>query len=400
MKKSLAIIGGGASGLAAATQARLENPDIKITVFEKMPKAAKKILATGNGRCNFTNENLSPIHFYGNPAFLRKVLTSQFADSENFFRYLGVLPYKEDGRIYPRSQQASTIRDALVKFAETNSIEIKTESPVYDIKKDKSGFKIASEIYDAVIVSGGSKAMSVHGSDGSCYSILTSFGHSSTPLYPALCGLVIDENLNLLKGVRAECNAGLYRKNELLGEEEGEIQFTEKALSGIPIMNLSHLCKNNKNLTVKLDLCPEISYNELLEHLRLTLEREQDIEFEKVLNGIVNLKLGYAVMNKSFIKPQTLSKNITSQQLNTAVSVLKSFEIKIKGTRGFDNAQITCGGIKTEEFNPETMMSEKQSGLFACGEILDIHGDCGGYNLHLAWTSGRIAGYSAANYLK
>lgn len=400
MSKHLAIIGAGAAGLSAAVQARIENHDLEITLFEKMPKAAKKISATGNGRCNFTNENLSPSHFYGNSAFLKSVLTSPFADSENFFRSLGVFSYKESGRIYPRSQQASTIRDALTNFAVAKNITVKTDSPILSIKKANGLFEINNERFDAVIVSGGGKASPVHGSDGSAYKLLTEFGHRLTPLYPALCGLVPNENINLLKGVRAECRVELYSKGCLLGEEYGEVQFTEKSVSGIPVMNLSHLCKNNTDLKLVCDLCYGISYDELSQHINTVVRNRSFDEFESVLNGIVNLKLGYAIMNKCGIKPRTVCRKITSEQIQTVVNTLKNFKINIKGTRGFDNAQVTCGGINTDGFDPKTMMSKIETGLFACGEILDIHGDCGGYNLHLAWTSGRIAGCSAAEYLK
>ncbi len=399
--KKLAIIGGGASGLCAAIEARLENPHITITVFEKMQKPAKKILATGNGRCNFANCDLSPVHFYGESSFLKKILTSPFADTENFFRSLGVLSYIEDGRIYPRSQQASTIKEALLSKLENENIVIITNTHIREIKKVSERFIINDSAYDAVIVAGGGKASTVHGSDGSCYNILKSFGHKCTPLYPALSGLITDEKgLNLLKGVRAECEASLYSDNKLLGSENGEIQFTDKAVSGIPVMNLSRLCEDKKKLRLILDLCPEISEAELAEHIKQSVKNAPEVQMETILNGIVNLKLGYAIMNRAGLKPQTKSKNINHNQLKICIELLKAFEIKIKSAKGFENAQVTKGGIKTDTFSPENLMSELCKGLFACGEVLDIHGDCGGYNLHLAWTTGRISGSGAGKFLK
>lgn len=399
--KKLAIIGAGAAGLCAAIEARKTNANIQITVFERMQKSAKKILATGNGRCNFTNNDLSPVHFYGDNDFLKSTLNSQYSDIKDFFRNLGVLYYEEDGRVYPRSQQASTIKDALLKAVESENISIKNECHINDIRKAKNGFTVNGEFFDCVILSGGGKAASVHGSDGSCYKLAESFGHTLTPLYPALCGLVISDNdLNLLKGVRAECEAELYSDKTLLGSENGEIQFTDKAISGIPVMNLSHLCENKKGLKIKLDLCAEIDEKSLLNHIKQSISNSQNIELEPILNGIVNLKLGFAVMNRSGIKPQTKCKSIKDFQINETVKHLKNFEINIKGTKGFDNAQVTKGGIRTKEISPQTMMSKKTEGLFLCGEILNIHGDCGGYNLHLAFTTGRIAGNSAGKYLK
>ncbi len=399
--KKLAIIGAGASGLSAAIEAHKANPNIKIVIFERMQKVGKKLLATGNGRCNFTNNDLSPEHFYGDAFFLKNILRNNLSATKDFFNNLGVLTYEEDGRIYPRSQQASTIKDALLKYIESADIETKTDCHISKIKKLKNSFEINGEKFDAVILCGGGKASSVHGSDGSCYKIAESFGHSLTTLHPALCGLVTsDKDLNLLKGVRAECKAELYSGNTFLGTEMGEIQFTDKAISGIPIMNLSHLCENKKGLKIQLDLCPEIDENTLFQHVKHCIRNSPEIEFETVLNGIVNLKLGFAVMNKSNIKPQTKCKCLKELQINEVIKKLKNFEIGIKSAKGFENAQVTKGGIKTQETSPDTMMSKKTDGLFLCGELLDIHGDCGGYNLHLAFTTGRIAGNSAGKYLK
>ena len=399
--KKLAIIGAGASGLCAAIEAQKANPLIQIILFERMQKSGKKILATGNGRCNFTNDDLSLKHFYGNENFLKNILSSDSSDVKEFFKNLGLLSYKEEGRIYPRSQQASTIKEMLLKAIESKNVTIKTEHHINQIQKNKNGFQINGEHFDGVILCGGGKAASVHGSDGSCYKLAESFGHTLTPLYPALCGLVInDKDLNLLKGVRAESEAKLYSGNTLLGSEAGEIQFTDKAISGIPVMNLSHLCENKKNLKISLDLCPEIDWKNLFNHIKQAVSKAPDIEFETILNGIVNLKLGFAVMNRSGIKPQTKCGFIKDFQVKETVNQLKNFEISIKSTKGFDNAQVTKGGIDTNEISPDTMMSKKAEGLFLCGEILDIHGDCGGYNLHLAFTTGRIAGSSAGNFLK
>ncbi len=399
--KKLAIIGAGASGLCAAIEAKKANPDTEITVFERMQKSGKKILATGNGRCNFTNDDLSLKHFYGNDGFLKSILSTEFSDIKEFFKYLGVLSYMEEGRIYPRSQQASTIKEALLKASESDRTTIKTDTHINQISKTKNGFSVNGEFFDCVILCGGGKASSVHGSDGSCYNLAKALGHTLTPLYPALCGLIIsDKDLNLLKGVRAEAEARLYSGNKLLGSEDGEIQFTEKAISGIPIMNLSHLCEDRRNLKIALDLCSGINENELFNHIKQGIKNSPDLEFEAILNGIVNLKLGFAVMNRSGIKPQTKCNSVKAFQVKEAVNQLKNFEINIKSAKGFDNAQVTKGGIKANEISPDTMMSKKAEGLFLCGEILDIHGDCGGYNLHLAFTTGRIAGNSAGKYLK
>lgn len=401
LKKKIAVIGGGASGIVAAIEAKKAFEQADVTIFEKLPKLCKKILVTGNGRCNFTNEDLSPHHFYGSYDFLRKILISVFSDSENYFRSLGVLSYHEDSRIYPRAQQSAVIREALVKHTESLNINIKTDTQVTSLKATSNGFLVNGELYNAVIVSTGGKAAAVHGSDGSIFPVIKALNHTLTPLYPALCGLKTEgTELNVLKGVRAEAKAALYCGSKLLAEEAGEVQFTDKGISGIPVMNLSHLCKDNKELTIRLDLCPEICEAELREHISEATRSLHEAELETALSGIVNTKLAYAVMSKAKIKQGTQLCKLSTSQISTIISILKCFVIKITGTKGFDNAQITCGGISTNEINPETMMSKIHNGLFFCGEILDIHGDCGGYNLHLAWTTGRIAGTSAAEYIR
>lgn len=397
----LAIIGGGASGFAAAIEAKYASPALDITIFDRMPKACKKILATGNGRCNFSNVDLSPAHFYGEASFLKNVLTSAYADDESFFREFGVLTYCEDGRLYPKSQQASTIRDTLIDFALSNNTKILTDTTIYDIKKSDAGYVVNNEYFDAVILCGGGKAAPQQGSDGSCYKLAKGLGHTITPLYPALCGLTTnDKSLNNLKGVRCKGTVSLLVNNKLIDTDTGEIQFTDKGVSGIPVMNLSHHCKDSQDIRLVVDLCNDISAEELLTHLNAIKQSYPDKETEIALNGIVNNKIGFVVMDRAGIKPHTLLKDINNSKIKLIVDELKNFEITCSGTKGFENAQVTCGGISTNEVDPKTMMSEINKGLFLCGEILDIHGDCGGYNLHLAWTTGRIAGSSAAEYLE
>ena len=399
--KRLAVIGGGASGVIAAIEAKYIDEALEVTVFERLPRILKKLLATGNGRCNFTNENLSPSHFYGEAAFLRRILTSPHADTENYFRTLGLMSYNEDGRIYPRSQQAASVRDLLEAKLNDSAINVITDCAVTELRKKNNGFIVNGEYFDAVIVSGGGKAAPVHGSDGSAYKLLEGFGHKVTSLYPALCGLTTkDKCLNSLKGVRAEGNAALYSGNRLLGEESGEIQFTDKGISGIPVMNLSHLCKSNKALMLTIDFCEELTEDQIIEHINTVKSTAPHRECETVLSGLLNSKIGFVVMNKANIKAHTEIGSLSKGQIYTLCESIKGFTFTINGTRGFDTAQVTCGGINTDGINPATMMSKLAEGLFICGEIIDIHGDCGGYNLHLAWTTGRIAGNSAAEYIK
>ncbi len=399
-QRKLAIIGGGASGFAAAIEACCNN-SINVTIFDRMPKACKKILVTGNGRCNFSNTDLSPSHFHGNRDFLKSVLTSPFADDESFFREMGVLTYCEDGRLYPKSQQASTIRDTLICKALQLGVNIITDTTITEIRKADNGYIINNESFNAVILCGGGKASPAQGSDGSCYELAKTIGHSITNLSPALCGLTTkDKALSTLKGVRCKGTVNLYCDNKFIDYESGEIQFTDKGISGIPVMNLSHYCGNCTNIKLVIDLCNDVSKEELLIHLNGTKTSSPDTETELALNGLVNNKLGFVIMNRLNIKPHTLLNDLNNNKVNAIIDEIKAFEVICTGTKGFDSAQVTCGGVNTNEIDAHTMMSKINDGLFMCGEILDIHGDCGGYNLHLAWTTGRIAGNSAAEYLE
>ena len=398
--KKLAIIGAGASGLCAAIEAKRTNKNIDVTLFDKMQKAGKKILATGNGRCNFSNKDLSQEHFYGDDYFINAVLSNQLSDAETFFRELGVLAYTEDGRLYPRSQQAATIRECLVNAALNSGVSFVTDTSIDSVIAENKGFIINGFFFDAVIICGGGKAAKVHGSDGSCYRLLTELGHTLTELRPALCGFNIsDKDLNVLKGVRAEATVKLYSANRLLGTQEGEIQFTDKAVSGIPVMNLSHLYRESNQAYLEIDFCSELPENGLFSLLQGYVSDYPHYTLETIICGFVNSKIAHAVLKRCGRKETVLCNALSLSQIAKVSAILKCFKVNIKSSKGFDSAQVTCGGIKTRDFNPATMMSTIKDGVYACGEILDIHGDCGGYNLHLAWATGRIAGKSAANYL-
>ncbi len=399
--KKVAIIGGGASGVVCASEIAKQNKNAQVTIFERLPKLCKKILVTGNGRCNFSNTDLSPSHFYGDYNFLKDILTSVYSDTENYFYSMGILPYYEDGRIYPRSQQSSSVRDALLNQLNQNNISVKTDTQIKNIKKTNNGYIIENEFFDCVVICGGGKSAQVHGSDGSCYTLLKALNHNVTTLSPALCGLITKEKfINSIKGVRVEGEAALYSNNTLLGKESGEIQFANESVSGIPVMNLSHLCKNSKSLTLKIDVCQELTHKQLEEHFKTLKLNNPETTIECALSGICNSKLGYVIIKNAKIPQNTLIKDLKRNNLSDIINQLKCFNIKIERTKDFADSQITCGGINTNEINSKTMMSKINNGLFICGELLDIHGDCGGYNLHLAWTTARIAAYGVTEYLK
>lgn len=404
MSFDLAIIGGGASGLSAAIEAKRESKkagiDLNVTVFEHLNKPAKKILATGNGRCNFCNTDLNESHYFGDNDFIKDVLSSKYNDSIGFFKSMGILPYFENGRVYPRSEQATSIRDALLKTCEILNINFLTECNIEKIEVDNNKFIILDNNYDSVIIATGGNSQKSQGSDGSGYKLLKALGHKITDISPALTALTINEkSFKDLKGLRVKGNCALYSGRKLLKEEYGEIQFTENAISGIPVLNISQFANGKKNLNVLIDVCNEFSVNDLTKHFKECRYKSPTFRTEEILSGIIPQKLAYFVMKKSGIKENTLASKLTEKNIESLVLTLKQLEFKIDGVRDFDYSQVTKGGASSSDFDTKSLISKKQDGLFACGEILNVNGDCGGYNLHFAWTSGRLAGASAVKYL-
>lgn len=401
---NLAIIGGGASGLSAAIEAKRESKkaglDLDVTVFEHLNKPAKKILATGNGRCNFCNTDLNEKHYFGDNNLINDVLSSKCNNSVEFFKSMGILPYFENGRIYPRSEQAATIRDAFLKTCEILNIKFLTECNIEEIKVVDDKFVVLEKSFDAIIIATGGNSQKSQGSDGSGYKILEDFGHKITDIYPALTALVVsDKHFKELKGLRVKGNIALFSGRKLLKKEFGEIQFTENAISGIPVLNISHFANDKKNLYVLIDICNEFSVNDLTRHFKESRYKSPTLRTEDILSGLIPQKLSYFVIKKAEIKENTLISKLTDKNIEALIIALKQLEIKIDGVRDFDYSQVTKGGASGNDFNTKTLMSKKQNGLFACGEILNVNGDCGGYNLHFAWTSGRLAGASAVKYL-
>jgi len=391
-----AIIGGGACGLAAAVSC----PDNTV-ILEKNQRVGKKILATGNGRCNISNLNASE-DFYDTKdrKELSDILKScSVKDIADFFKGMGLLlRYEDDGRIYPYSNQASSVLDCLRNEALRNHVEIKTEFEALDISKDKGLFKISShkgEIIKArnVLISTGGPAGEPSASF-SGYHLLRKFNHEITKISPALVPLKIKEGFcKSMAGIKFKGSATILKNSKPLKKEEGEILFTDYGLSGIAIMQLSSLYEKNADITLELDFFPEISYEELLLMLHKRKEAYKNENLEEFLTGTINKKLAQAILKHSGIEKLSMkAEELSPQQLKQIGSNLKKFKLTVLDTSGFKNAQVSKGGARLSEFNIKTMESNYVKGLYAGGEALDVNGLCGGFNLHFAWLTGRIAG--------
>ena len=389
----VAIIGGGASGLVAALSAAKNGA--QVTIYERCDRVGKKILSTGNGRCNMTNINADFENYHGNDVDFIRGVKSQFWVNEtlSFFEDIGLL-YKvdEEGRVYPYSDTATSVLDVLRNKIKQAGISVIENFEVKELKKCKNGFEIIS--YDgkrgycekAIIATGGKAAPSL-GSNGSGYDIAKTIGHTVTELYPSLVQLKTDGDVaKKLKGLKLQCGVSVNNK-----KTEGEVLFTDYGLSGIAVFDMSAYSKIGD--TIKLDVMPSYSYDEVYDIINNRITAMPECEMENFFAGMLNKRVGQVFLKSIGIVP--LSKkadNLTQKEIRNIAHSLKEWKFNICGTMSWNNAQVTRGGINTLEVNSDTLESKKQKGIFFCGEILDIDGDCGGYNLQWAWSSGYIAG--------
>lgn len=403
----VAIIGGGASGLCAAIELlnNVQNKqDVSVTVLEKLTRVGKKILVTGNGRCNITNINAKNSGFRGDIEF-SKIALNKFPPQSNieFFESLGLYTRVEDeGRVYPLSNQASSVLDALRFECERLGVETICDYRAVHLKEAKTDFSRKLVInnrdrFDFVIVASGGKAAKVHGTDGDSFDLLKMIGHTVTPIAPALVSLNCEDFTKALKGIRSICKMELIIDGKKELENEGEVQFTDYGLSGIPIMQLSRFVSMSpsNNIEIHLDLVPSFTKEKVLEYLKDRRSKDTGL-CENMLGGIINKLLCIALMKECSIPVNGRINELTDAQILKLADILKCWKIKIKNSRSFDFAQVTAGGVTCSEFDPNTMESKILSGVYCCGEALDVDGDCGGYNLQWAWSSGRAAGKAIA----
>ena len=397
----IGIIGGGASGMAAALAAA-ENDAVQVVLLERQARVGRKLQATGNGRCNLTNLHAAEGGYHGEESSFANYAIGQFAPEKtlNWFRSLGLFTVAEEtGRVYPYSDQANSVLDVLRFALEKPNITVKLGFEVEKVKKNSSGFRVESKEEslecDKLIVACGGLAGTKLGGSMSGYKLLRSLGHRCTKLRPTLVQLKTNWGGNAgLKGVRANCHAAIYHNNTLQRESTGELQFTEYGLSGPVIFEISRdACQEKGSWFCGLDFLPEVSEEMLLEELKR--RRTTALPASELLTGILHNRLGRVLAQSAGISGQMPIRELSNTQLLDVVRCVKKFEVSLTEPMGMDSAQVTAGGIVTKEFDSRTMESRLVPGLYACGEVLDIDGDCGGYNLQWAWSSGRLAGLHA-----
>lgn len=396
----IAIIGAGASGMAAAISAKKEKPKAEILLIEALPRVGKKILATGNGRCNLTNLTAGA-GSYNNP-FVAAVLAKYPPEGIlSFFSSIGLECVNDsESRVYPMSNTATSVLDCLRFEIERLGIEIMTETKAESVKSVNGIFIINSKIRaKKLIVSTGGKASPSQGSDGSGYDLLKSLNHSVTPLYPGLVQLTVKENLRVLKGIRVKAEATLKTHNgKTLDRSSGEILFADYGLSGIAVMDISRSAKGNK-CVCELNVIPELRSEDVSAFIERCKNRNPAQLLEDAIAGIIPKKLGHYLIKITGLRADVTMSELKHHQIIILSENLKHLTFTVTGTRGFDNAQITVGGAVTDEFDINTLESKITKGLYCTGELLDVDAPCGGFNLQWAWASGITAGKSAAKAL-
>ena len=411
MHHDLIIVGGGASGLIAAITAK--DFGIDVAIVEGTDRIGKKILTTGNGRCNISNNCIKPpfINYHSsNSNFPFTALNKlSLEDTKNFFLSLGLpIVALPTGKLYPQSLQASSVVDILKMAIEDRNIPLYTNCKIKDIHKGKK-FKLSTtneeyKLFTAnkVVLACGGKTAPKTGSDGSGYNLAKSFGHSITPLVPGIVQLKLDyPSLKALSGVKFDGYATLLVDNEIVKKDFGEILFTDYGISGPPILQISALASqsifNKKKTEVVVDLLPNYSKEDLEDFLECHFALLSHRPIINALIGVIHKKIIPILLKECGITNlQMPCYELSWKEKMKLVSTLKAWKFTCTGTNDFNQAQVTVGGVNTKDIHYDTLESKLVPNLYFCGEILDVHGDCGGFNLQWAWSSGYTVATSIA----
>ncbi len=407
-QKVLAVIGGGASGMVAAIEAarliKQSKADVRVVIYEHLPKLGKKILATGNGRCNILNIKTAAEDYNGNKKFINSIFSAfSVYDNIEFFKSIGImLSQEDDGRLYPMSFQASSVLDALRFEIDMLGIEVVCDVKIVSVKKSDGKYILNDSIVaDTVIFAGGGKSSPAQGSDGSCYPLLNSLGIKSKSVYPALTGIVLKKKNKGLKGVRAAGEILVVDNGTVVAASEGELQYTDYGISGIPAMDVSvkvseHFAKKKKGkIVISVNSLPSFSPEDIFSYIKDRKKHNPDLLCEDLLSGLMPKKLGVAKLCAVGISQTSKISELTNNNIAALTEVINSEIFDVTGTLGFEHSQISAGGADTNQFTNE-LECINLKGVYVCGEILDVDARCGGFNLTWAWSSGRCAGYNAA----
>ena len=397
------IIGGGAAGLMTAVKLKEISPKSEVTVLESSDRVGKKLLVTGNGRCNISNIDLNASRYHGDCDFAERIINNfDFDAQKSFFGSLGVLFCElEEGKVYPKSLQAGSVVDALRFRAEELGVKIVLNSKVTEVKRSADGFSVLASgkeiVCRTVVVATGGQA---GGKLGSCdgYTILKSMGHKIEKVFPSIVQVkTTPQIVRQLKGIKVMANVTL---SSSVGTrcEFGEVLFCDYGLSGPPVLQVSRLAEG-ENATVSLDLLPDMTENEIKSEVLRRADVFGNRPLGELFMGFLNKRLGQVVLKSLGLDINSQCREITEKTAQKTAETLKNWKFRVTGTTGFENAQVTAGGAQTAQFF-DSCMSKKAKGLFAVGEVLNVDGDCGGFNLAFCWASGFAAALGLKDYLE
>lgn len=401
------VVGAGAAGMTAAISAARQGA--RIALLEHMDAAGKKLLATGNGKCNFTNRVQGMEQYRGqDPAFVLPALRLfGFEQTLAFFRELGIFAVeKRGGYFYPASGQAVSVRQALLWELKRLGVDCFYGVGIRTIQKQNRWFAFDTKQGPfrsrCCIIATGGKAAKKTGSDGSGIPYLTAFGHRMVDLVPALVPLQGKQSfLKELAGVRADAVLSLFADGQMLFADRGEVQMTEACVSGIPAFQVSryasYALKAQKSVWVTLDFAPDLSRDALKEYFQMQRSRFADCPLPAAWGGLLNQKLIPVLLKLAGLNEALSLKQVGMRDCERLIAQIKGLRVDLTGTKSFDYAQVSAGGVDTREVDPQTMESRLVSGLYLAGEVLDIDGMCGGYNLQWAWSSGWVAGFQSGS---
>lgn len=398
--ETVIVIGGGASGMLAALTAA-EASRRRVLLLERQQRPGRKLLSTGNGRCNLTNIGASPENYHGNDRSFAAPALEKFgsADALEFFSSLGLVTVSAyGGRVYPLSDSANSVLDVLRFELTRRGVELRCSCPARELRRAKGGFAVMTDegelSADYVIAACGGAAGAKLGGVMDGYELLKPLGHKRTALYPALTQIICDSPYpRSLKGVRADCALRLLRGDKLAAQSRGELQFTDTGVSGPAAFDVSRAASTGgAGLSLSCNFLADHGIDQVLDMLKARRERLPDIEAGELFTGIIHNRLGRMIVKFAAINNSVAVGSLSDAELLRAAKAACGLILPVRGVEGFAGAQITAGGLDTAFFHPETLESRLIPRLFACGELLDIDGDCGGYNLQWAWSSGRLAG--------
>ena len=404
MKEDVIIIGGGAAGLCCAVALKLKNPKISVRILESLPRVGKKLATTGNGRCNITNKSITLDRYHGrNVDFAEYALKAyDIKVTEEFFKSIGVPFVFEGEKGYPASLQAASVVDCLRFAADELGVITTTETAVTNIQISGGKYKVIAEklsflannvVVAAGLLSGGEKL----GCDGKMLALLKKSGFNTVKTAPAIVQLKTETDIvKQLKGIKTDAEVTLKIGGRVIKKDFGEVLFCDYGLSGPPILQLSGAAAFSDNAVISLDIMPEKSKPELVNEIAERVEKLKYRTLDEFFTGMLNKRLAQVIIKLAGYKLNQTVDSLDNKAAEKMADIIKSFEFKVTGNTGFSSSQVTSGGLDTAQFNDKTMESRDCKGLYAIGEILDIDGDCGGFNLQWAWSSAFAAADSIA----